>query len=143
MGGLWPVVRAAASAAFAVGVTLMLLRPPSLSGAGGLALIVVSAAAFTVLVAWAFVAMIGRDAVREEDFERVVQRSEALARIDRRQAAEPTDFELLVAEAIDRPPPDFRRLLETTPVVISRLGAEHRAYGHYFEIGRASSRARV
>ena len=132
MGGLWPVVRAAASAAFAVGVTLMLLRPPSLSGAGGLALIVVSAAAFTVLVAWAFVAMIGRDALSEEDFERVVQRSEALARIDRRQGAEPTDFELLVAEAIDRLPAEFQRLLETTPVVISRLGGEQRAYGHYF-----------
>ena len=132
MGGLWPVVRAAASAAFAVGVTLMLLRPPSLSGAGGLALIVVSAAAFTVLVAWAFVAMIGRDAVSEEDFERVVQRSEALARIDRRQAAEPTEFDQLVAEAIDRLPPEFQEVLERVPVVISRHGAEFRAYGHYY-----------
>ena len=43
-----------------------------------------------------------------------------------------TEFDLLVADAIDRLPPDFQRLLDQTPVVVSRLGAENRAYGHYF-----------
>jgi predicted Zn-dependent protease with MMP-like domain len=132
MDGLWPVVRAAAIAAFTVGVLLMLLKPPSLSGAGGLALIAVSTVAFVILVAWAFAAMTGREAVSEAEFERIVQRSEALARIDRPGGAEPTDFELLVADAIDRLPGEFQRLLETTPVVVSNRGAEAGAYGHYF-----------
>jgi predicted Zn-dependent protease with MMP-like domain len=132
MEGFWPVVRAAAIAAFTVGVLLLLLKPPSLSGAGGLALITVSVVAFVILVAWAFVALMGRDAISEDEFERIVQRSEALARIERPGGGEPTPFELLVADAIDRLPDDFQRLLEVTPVVISSLGAEHRAYGHYF-----------
>jgi predicted Zn-dependent protease with MMP-like domain len=132
MDGLWPVVRAAAIATFAVGLLLMLLKPPSLSGAGGLALIAVSAVAFAILVAWAFVALMGREAISEADFERIVQRSEALARIDRPHGGEPTEFELLVADAIDRLPSDFQRLLETTPVVVSTRGAEVGAYGHYF-----------
>ena len=42
------------------------------------------------------------------------------------------EFDLLVAEAIDRLPEDFQRLLDTTPVVVSQHGAENRAYGHYF-----------
>jgi len=37
-----------------------------------------------------------------------------------------------VADAIDALPEDFQRLLDTTPVVVSQLGAENRAYGHYF-----------
>jgi len=132
MEGLRPVVRAAAIAVFVVGVVLMLLRPPALSGAGSLAVIAVSVVAFVILVAWAFVALMGRDAITEDEFETIVQRSEALARIERVAGAEPTEFELLVADAIDRLPEEFQRLLEVTPVVISRLGAEHRAYGHYF-----------
>ena len=43
-----------------------------------------------------------------------------------------TEFDLLVAEAIDALPRDFQRLLDDTPVVVSRRGAENRAYGHYF-----------
>ena len=132
MEGLRPVVRAAAIAVFVVGVVLMLLRPPALSGAGSLAVIAVSVVAFVILVAWAFVALMGRDAITEDEFETIVQRSEALARIERVAGAEPTEFELLVADAIDRLPDAFQRLLELTPVVISQLGADHRAYGHYF-----------
>jgi predicted Zn-dependent protease with MMP-like domain len=43
-----------------------------------------------------------------------------------------TEFDLLVADAIDRLPPEFQALLDETPVVVSQLGAENRAYGHYF-----------
>ena len=89
-GSLWPIIRAAAIAAFTVGVLLLLVNPPSLSGAGGLALIVATAAAFVVLVAWAFVWLIGRDAPSEEEFERVVRRSEALARSPLSDLREPT-----------------------------------------------------
>jgi predicted Zn-dependent protease with MMP-like domain len=34
-------------------------------------------------------------------------------------------------EALDGLPAEFQEVLEHTPVVISNLGAEHRAYGHY------------
>ena len=37
-----------------------------------------------------------------------------------------------MAEAIDRLPPDFQKLLEHTAVVVSRRGAQAGAYGHYF-----------
>src|SRR5947209_14262680 len=130
-GSPWPVIRAAAIAAFAVGVLLMLVNPPSLSGAGGLALVAATAAGFVVLVAWAFVWLIGRDAPTEEDFERVVRRSEALARSPLSDVREPTDFDMLVVDAIDRLPEEFQRVLETTPVIVSHRGSEHRAYGHY------------
>jgi predicted Zn-dependent protease with MMP-like domain len=77
------------------------------------------------------VALTGRDGMSEPEFERLVRRSEELGR-DPDLRAETTEFDLLVAEAIDRLPEDFQRLLDTTPVVVSQLGAENRAYGHYF-----------
>jgi len=124
-------LRAAAVAAFAVGVLLMFLHPPSLSGAGGLATLVVAALAFLLIVAWGTVALMGGDGMSEDEFERLVRRSEELAR-EPRLAREATEFELLVAEAIDRLPPDFQALLEHTAVVVSRRGALAGAYGHYF-----------
>jgi predicted Zn-dependent protease with MMP-like domain len=124
-------LRAAAIAVFAVGVLLMFLHPPSLSGAGGLATLVVAVLAFVLIVAWATVALMGRDGMSEDEFERLVRRSEELAR-EPRLAREATEFELLVADAIDRLPPDFRALLEHTAVVVSRRGAQAGAYGHYF-----------
>jgi len=124
-------LRAAAIAGFAVGVLLVLLHPPSLSGAGGLVTLVVVVIAFVLIVAWGTVALMGRDGMSEEEFERLVRRSEELAR-EPRLAGDGTDFERLVADAIDRLPPEFQQLLEHTPVVISRRGAQAGAYGHYF-----------
>jgi predicted Zn-dependent protease with MMP-like domain len=126
-----PILRATAIAGFTVGALLFLLNPPSLSGAGGLLTLTVGAIAFVLVCAWAFVAMIGRDAMPEEEFERLVRRTEELARHPG-LAEEATEFELLVADAIDRLPVEFQVLLETTPVVVSRRGAEHGAYGHYY-----------
>ena len=128
---LAPVLRAAAIAGFAVGTLLFLLNPPSLSGAGGLATLAAGAIALVLLGAWATVALRGRDAMSEREFERVVRRSEALARRPPADRA-PSDFELLAAEAIDRLPEEFRRLLGETPVVISRRGHEVGAYGRYY-----------
>jgi predicted Zn-dependent protease with MMP-like domain len=128
---LRPILRAAAVAGFSVGALLFLLNPPSLSGAGGFATLVVATVAFVLLCAWAFVALLGRDAMPEEEFERLVRRTEELARHPQ-LAEEATEFELLVADAIDRLPPEFQILLETTPVVVSQRGAEHGAYGHYY-----------
>ena len=47
------------------------------------------------------------------------------------------EFETLVADAIDALPREFQRVLERVPVVVSDLGAEHRAYGEYFGDGIA------
>jgi predicted Zn-dependent protease with MMP-like domain len=131
---LRPILRAAAIAAFTVGVLLLLVNPPSLSGAGGLAAIVVGALALILLGAWATVSLIGHDAMPEAEVERMIERSERLARVSAglAEGGEPTEFELLVADAIDRLPPEFQELLEQTPVVVSRHGSEFRAYGHYY-----------
>jgi predicted Zn-dependent protease with MMP-like domain len=124
-------VKAGFAALFAVGLLLLLLNPPSLSGAEELAVMGAGAVALALLTAWAFVALTGADAMPEHEFERLVRRSEELAREPGLRVGV-TDFDLLVADAIDRLPPDFQRLLDRTPVVVSQLGAEHRAYGHYF-----------
>ena len=124
-------IKAGVAALFAVGLLLLLLNPPSLSGASGMAVFVGGGLALALLTAWAFVAMTGSDAMPEPEFERLVRRSEELARHpDLEEGA--TEFELLVSEAIDGLPPEFQRLLDQTPVVISHLGMENRAYGHYF-----------
>ena len=124
-------IKAGLAALFAVGLLLLLLNPPSLSGAEGLAVFIGGGLALLLLTAWATVALAGRDGMAEHEFERLVRRSEELA-AEPDLRAETTEFDLLVAEAIDALPEDFQRLLDTTPVVVSRRGAEHRAYGHYF-----------
>jgi predicted Zn-dependent protease with MMP-like domain len=124
-------IKSGLAALFAVGLLLLLLNPPSLSGAGGLAVFVGGGVLLLLLTAWATVALTGRDGMPEHEFERLVRRSEELAN-EPGLRAETTEFDLLVAEAIDRLPEDFQRVLDTTPVVVSRRGAEHRAYGHYF-----------
>jgi predicted Zn-dependent protease with MMP-like domain len=53
---------------------------------------------------------------------------------------EPDSFEALVADAIDALPPEFQRLLEKVPVVVSDLGFERNAYGEYFGDGVANER---
>ena len=124
-------VKAAFAALFAVGLLLLFLNPPSLSGAEGMLVLIGGALVLALGVAWASVALTGSDSMPEHEFERLVRRSEELA-ADPELLAVTSEFDLLVAEAIDRLPGDFQRLLDTTPVVVSQLGAEHRAYGHYF-----------
>jgi predicted Zn-dependent protease with MMP-like domain len=128
---LRPVLRAAAITAFVVGTVMMFLNPPSLSGAPGLLVLIVAVLAFVLLTAWGTVALAGRDSMSDEEFERLVRRSEELAR-QPELAREATEFELLVADAIDRLPEEFRRLLDDTAVIVSNRGAEAGAYGHYF-----------
>jgi predicted Zn-dependent protease with MMP-like domain len=125
------ILRAAAIAAFTVGLLLLLLNPPSLSGAGGLLTLLAAAVAFVLVVAWLTVALMGSDGPSEEEFERLIRRSEELA-ASPQLAAEVGEFDLMVAEAIDRLPAEFQELLMTTPVVVSQRGAEVGAYGHYF-----------
>src|SRR5439155_16158334 len=110
---------------------LLLLTPPSLSGAGGLLTLIAGVILFVLVVAWMTVAAMGKEGPSEEEFERLIRRSEELA-ASPQLAAEAGEFDLLVANAIDRLPSEFTELLRSTPVVVSRRGAEVGAYGHYF-----------
>jgi predicted Zn-dependent protease with MMP-like domain len=131
MDGIGSVLRAAAIAAFIVGTVLWFLNPPSLSGAEEMLTMMIGAVALVLLTAWATVALMGSSGPSEAEFEHIVRRSEELAR-EPSLAAQANEFDLLVAEAIDALPEEFQRMLEKTPVVVSRRGAEARAYGHYF-----------
>jgi predicted Zn-dependent protease with MMP-like domain len=124
-------IKAGLAALFAVGLLLLFLNPPSLSGAEEMAIIVGSAVVLALLTAWAFVALSGSDSMPDAEFERLVKRSEELAREPGLREGV-SDFDILVADAIDNLPPKFQELLDRTPVVVSQLGAENRAYGHYF-----------
>lgn len=123
--------KAAAWAVVIVGLLLFVLNPPSLSGAEGLMRVVGAALLLLLFTAWASVALTGREGLSEPEFEHVIRRSEELAQ-DSDLAAAATEFELLVADAIDDLPKEFQDLLVDTPVVVSHRGAEHRAYGHYY-----------
>src|ERR687891_1662403 len=124
-----PPLRAAALSAFVTGLVLLLLNPPSFGGLGDLLAILAGVAAIVLVTAWATVALIGKE-VPEPEFRRLVDRSEALASLPPPDHP-PSEFDELVMEALDELPEQFRELLERTPVVVSRRGHEHRAYGHY------------
>jgi predicted Zn-dependent protease with MMP-like domain len=53
---------------------------------------------------------------------------------------DPDAFESLIADAIDRLPEEFQRVLERVAVVASDLGSERNAYGEYFGDGLAGER---
>jgi len=125
------VLRAAAIAACATGLAVLLLNPPELSGAGDLVVIVAVALAIVLVTAWGTVALMGESAAGQAQFERIVQRTEALA-ASPGTASSPSDFEQIVADAIDELPEEFRGLLEEVPVVVSDDGAEVHAYGRYY-----------
>jgi predicted Zn-dependent protease with MMP-like domain len=126
---LLPPLRATAFAAFIAGCLLLFLNPPSFAHLGGLMTIVVGAVAIMLITAWVTTLMIGRE-MPEPEFRKLVDRSEALAALPAPDYP-PSEFDLLVIEAIDNIPPEFQALLADTPVVISNLGHEHRAYGMY------------
>ncbi|MDQ3644237.1 MAG: metallopeptidase family protein, partial [Actinomycetota bacterium] len=122
-------LKAAAVAALTVGTILFLINPPSLSGAEDLLTLLAGAAALVLVTAWMTVGLMG-DGLSEREVDLISDRSEELAR--RPPPEEPPgEFDELVVEAIDQLPSEFRSLLDTTPVVISHRGREHRAYGHY------------
>lgn len=131
MDSLRSILRAAAIAAFTVGLLLMLLNPPSLSGAGGLLTTAAAALTLILFTAWATLALTGGRSMSDREFDALVEHSEELA-LRPRGGGDTTEFELLVADAMDDLPPEFMKLLETTPVVVSQRGAEVGAYGQYY-----------
>ena len=136
MDTLGSILRAAGAAALAVGVLLFLLHPPELSGAERLLTTLLGAVVIILLTGWATVMLMGRDGPSEEEIERVIVRSEELAKSPQ-LASDATEFELLVADAIDELPREFQEALEDVPVVVSRRGHEFHAYGHYYGDGIA------
>jgi predicted Zn-dependent protease with MMP-like domain len=124
-----PPLRAAALVAFITGLVLLVLNPPSFGGLGDLLMVAVGALAIALIAAWLTVTLIGRE-MPEPEFRKLVDHSEALAALPAADRP-PSEFDELVIEALDDLPEDFLEVLEHTPVIISRRGAEHRAYGHY------------
>src|SRR3712207_1201817 len=128
---LKPILRAAGIAAFTVGLILFLLNPPSLSGFEGLLAWTAGIVVVVLFAAWVTVGLIGRDAMSEEEVERLAVRAEELAHQPAPER-DPTEFDVLVSEALDRLPPDFQELLERVRVIVSHRGREFRAYGHHY-----------
>ena len=126
---LIPPLRLAAVGAFIIGLVLVVLNPPSLGGLEDLLTMVAVAAAIVLVTGWLTVMMIGKE-MPEPEFRRLVDRSEALAAMPP-PAQPPSEFDELVIEALDELPAEFQEVLAHTPVVVSDLGHQHRAYGHY------------
>jgi predicted Zn-dependent protease with MMP-like domain len=124
-----PSLRAAAWTAFILGLVFLFLNPPSFGGLGDLLALIAAAIAIALVTAWGVVAMTGPE-MPEPEFRRLVDRSEALAALPAPEQP-PSEFDELVIEALDDLPEEFRALVERTPVVVSRRGHEHNAYGHY------------
>ena len=122
-------LKAAGLTAFIAGCAWLLLDPPSESGISSTLTIVAVAALIIVAMAWVTTLMIGEE-MPEEEFRRIVDRSDALAMLPPPDRA-PSDFDELVIDALDELPPEFQDLLEHTPVTVSNQGHRHRAYGHY------------
>jgi predicted Zn-dependent protease with MMP-like domain len=127
---LGPPLRGAALIAFLTGLFLLLLNPPSFQGIGGLLTIVVGAIAIILVLAWVIVALSG-DEMTDAEFQRLEERSEALAAMPPPDQP-PSYFDELVMRALDDLPEEFREALAQTPVVVSNRGREHRAYGMYW-----------
>lgn len=122
-----------AIAAFVTGMVVWFVNPPSLSGAGGLVSLVIGTTAFVYFAAWLTTLLMRDelDRLPDEEFDRIVRRSEELAR-EPQLARAATEFELIVADALDRLPPEFQEVLRDVPVIVSQRGEQYGAYGHYY-----------
>ena len=126
---LLPPLRIAAILFFCTGLALLLLNPPSFGGLEDLVTIVVIGIAVALVAAWLTVLMIGQE-MPEPEFRRLVDRSEALAKLPVPDYP-PSEFDELVMQALDELPEQFQEVLETVPVVVSQDGYKHGAYGLY------------
>lgn len=133
---LGPSVRAAALVAFVLGLAMMLLNPFSLGRIGSFLTLLGGAVAIVLVAALAAVLLID-DEMPDSEFRRIVDRSEELAK--RPPAEQPlSEFDEMVVAAIDDLPEDLDEVIEGIPILVSHLGSEHRAYGHY--IGDTAAR---
>jgi predicted Zn-dependent protease with MMP-like domain len=126
---LAPAARIVVSGAFLTGLAIMLLDPFSLGRLSGL-LAWIAGAVGVVVAAALGATLLGRGEMPVEEFRRIAQRSELMSRLPPGQQ-QPSEFEELVIEAIDRLPAEFQDILADVPIVISRRGEEVGAYGQY------------
>jgi predicted Zn-dependent protease with MMP-like domain len=122
-------LKAAALTAFIGGCAWMLLDPPSESGISSTLTIIGVAGLIILAMAWVTVRMIGEE-MPEEEFRRIVDRSDALAMLPPPDRV-PSEFDELVIDAIDELPEPFLDLLADTPVTVSNQGHARHAYGLY------------
>lgn len=115
--------------AFLVGLGMVLFDPFSMVRVGSVLTLLAGIAAVVLVAAWAAM-LLTRHEMPEEEFRRIAERSEELARMPA-GTFEPSAFDELVIEAIDDLPADLREVIEEVPIVVSNRGEEHRAYGHY------------
>jgi predicted Zn-dependent protease with MMP-like domain len=114
---------------FLIGLGIMVLDPFSWGRVSGL--VELLAICLGVVLAAALGAMLlGHGEMPEEEFRRIAKRSELLAKLPPGQA-QPSEFEEAVVEAIDELPDEFQEVLADVPIVISDLGDQFHAYGHY------------
>jgi predicted Zn-dependent protease with MMP-like domain len=126
---LEPAARIMVTVGFLIGLLILLLDPFSFGRITGLMAWI--AGGIAVVLAAALAAMLlGRGEMPEEEFRAIARRSELMARMPPGQV-QPSEFEELVIEAIDRLPDEFQDLLADVPIVISQRGEEFGAYGHY------------
>jgi predicted Zn-dependent protease with MMP-like domain len=121
--------RGVVPAALLTALITIALDPFSLSHIGGMAMLVAGAVIFVLLAAW-MATLFSRGEMPEEEFRRIVERSETLAAMpaDEREASQ---FEEYVVDAIDALPEALLEVVEKIPIVVSSRGHEYRAYGHY------------
>jgi predicted Zn-dependent protease with MMP-like domain len=127
--GMPSSVRAAVSVAFLTGLTMVVLDPFSFGRVSGFMALVLGAIAF-VLAAALLAMALSHGEMPEEEFRRISERSELMARLPSGQQ-QPSEFEEVVIEALDELPAEFQEVLVDVPILISHLGHEFGAYGHY------------
>jgi predicted Zn-dependent protease with MMP-like domain len=115
--------------AFLTGLAIVVLDPFSFGRISGFMALVVGGVAVILVAALAALAF-SHGEMPEEEFRRIAERSELMARLPPGQH-QPDEFEEVVIEALDELPAEFQRVLVDVPILISDRGHEYHAYGHY------------
>jgi predicted Zn-dependent protease with MMP-like domain len=131
-----PITRIIVWAAFLTGLAIVVLDPFSFGRISGFMALVVGGIVVVLLTALGAVAL-GRGEMPEEEFRRISERSELMARLPSGQH-QPDEFEEVVIQALDELPAEFQEILVDVPILISDRGNEYHAYGHY--IGDTAAR---
>jgi predicted Zn-dependent protease with MMP-like domain len=114
---------------FLTGLAIVVLDPFSFGRISGFMALVVGGIAVVLAASLAAMAL-SRGEMPEEEFRRIAERSELMATLPPGQQ-QPSEFEEIVIEALDELPAEFQEVLVDVPILISDLGHEHGAYGHY------------
>ena len=115
--------------AFLIGLGILVFDPLSWGHVSGVMKLFAGGIGVVLLAALAAM-LLGRGEMPEEEYRRIARRSELMSRMPAGQM-QPSEFEELVIEAIDELPEQFQAILRDVPIVISDLGHEFGAYGHY------------